>query len=150
MYGFGFGADRLDFGLPRQEGIQFFLAGCLSKIRKFRQQQLQVGIRVQTISFRCLHQRVNNGAGIRTLGRIAEQPVFPPNRKGPDRVLNQIVGVSSSIPLISTKMDHKSELWSILYKENKKHSEHPNASRYLLSTKGAGFFNPDKRPCSPV
>ena len=77
--------------MPGHQFIQLFVGQVLSKPGEQAEQAEQIIIRLNTVGFCCLYQRIDYSAGIRSLDRVAEQPVFPSDHKGPDRILCQIV-----------------------------------------------------------
>lgn len=64
----------------------------LAQRRRTPQYPKQVSVGVKLVFLCRLHQRVDNGAGLRALRGIRGQPVFAANGKGTDSVLGKIVG----------------------------------------------------------
>ncbi len=56
------------------------------------QQELKISKWPQAICLGSLHDGIDGGAGIGSSGRIAEQPVFAANGKGPDSPFRAIIG----------------------------------------------------------
>ena len=84
--------NLLDLRRPGQETLQKCIGRSSAQVSDLIQKKAQVIEGIQAGGFRRLHHRVDDGAGLRSLRCIAEQPVLPSNHKGPDGVFRQVVG----------------------------------------------------------
>ena len=69
--------NLLELQGPGQKALQKGIGRGLAQISAPIQKKAQIIEGLQTVGLRCLHHRVDDGTGFRTLRRIAEQPVLP-------------------------------------------------------------------------
>ena len=70
----------LDLFRPGQETFQNGIGRSIAQVSELVEKKTQIIERIQAVGLGCLHQCVNNSAGLRPLWRIAKQPVFPSNQ----------------------------------------------------------------------
>ena len=54
---------------------------CLAQDGGALQNPKKILVRIQAVLFRRLNEAVNHTAGLRTAGRVGEEPIFPPHHK---------------------------------------------------------------------
>ena len=81
--------DRLEFFTPGSQFWELFI--CHFFRWTLFKQIFKVSVNIQIMRPGHLDHRINNGAGIGSIDRIAEQPVFSSYRKRADRIFTQIV-----------------------------------------------------------
>ena len=95
-YGLDLLGTIVDTRLKTVDFLSFHVADALELIKNLlllpygKKAQIIEGI--QTVGLCRLYHRVDDGAGLRSLWCIVEQPVFPAHYKGPDGVFRRVVG----------------------------------------------------------